>query len=73
VVLVAVVLGVTDTSPDLQSLPDHIAAATNPACEVCFGGGLVCERHPLRTWERGAPSDCRCGAPGMPCRCTGLL
>lgn len=56
----------------LESLPDLIAAATKPNCEVCLGGGWVCEEHPARPWETGSVDDCGCGAPGQPCACTGM-
>lgn len=52
-------------------LPDLVKQAAK-ACEICFGDGWVCEEHPMRSWETGASADCQCGAPGMPCACTGL-
>jgi hypothetical protein len=54
------------------SIPDHVASLVQPGCEICMGLGWVCEEHPLRPWETGYPADCSCGAPGMPCVCTGL-
>jgi hypothetical protein len=54
------------------ALPDLIASATKVNCEVCLGTGLVCESHPMKPWDSGASADCLCGAPGMPCVCTGL-
>jgi hypothetical protein len=55
-----------------SSLPEIIGYAANPGCEICFGTAWVCESHPLRPWDSGTPSDCQCGAAGMPCRCTGF-
>lgn len=50
------------------SIPDLVDAAIKRGCEVCMGDGWVCEDHPLRPAHDG----CGCGAPGMPCVCTGL-
>jgi hypothetical protein len=60
------------TMNELPTITDALATATKPNCEVCFGEGLVCESHPMRPWEAGTPADCACGAPGMPCACTGM-
>ena len=51
------------------SIPDLVDAAIKRGCEVCLGEGWVCEDHPLKAWDGG---DGCCGAPGMPCVCTGL-
>lgn len=56
---------------ELVPIPDHVEAATNPACEVCLGCGWVCENHPLRPFDSGTAADCICGA-GQPCVCTGI-
>jgi hypothetical protein len=50
----------------MRRITDFLARV-RPGCEVCLGGGLVCEEHPLRAWDSG---DGCCGAAGMPCRCT---
>jgi hypothetical protein len=55
-----------------MNMPDFIAAHANVECPICGGTGWVCEVHPDRPWETGDIRDCRCGAPGMPCRCTGV-
>jgi hypothetical protein len=58
----------------VERITDFLGRA-KPNCEVCFGGGLVCEEHPNKPWEGNdmAPSSemCPCGMPGMPCKCTG--
>lgn len=56
----------------MLSLPDLVAAATSPNCEVCLGTSWVCEDHPMRPWDTGTPADCGCGAAGRPCVCTGM-
>lgn len=59
----------------LMSLPDLVAAAIRPGCEVCMGIGWVCENHPDRPWAAmlpECPTSCECGA-GMPCPCTGMM
>ncbi len=53
----------------LPSLPDLIHGSASPDCDTCEGDGLVCEDHPDRAW---GGCGVLCGAPGMPCACTGL-
>lgn len=51
-----------DAARVLRSVRRHVKA--QPDCDVCAGGGWVCEAHPLRPW--GDNVWC-CGAPVMPC------
>lgn len=56
-----------------MSIPELVAAAVRPGCEVCMGTGWVCEDHPNKPWDWPAPVGCDLAhGPGMPCRCTGL-
>ena len=56
----------------LPSLPETVLSRANVECPLCGGDAWVCEAHPNLPWENGSESQCRCGAPGMPCRCTGM-
>lgn len=62
----------SDQEAALLSLPDLVYGSARPNCEICFGTALVCESHPMKPWDSGTSFDCDCGAPGMPCACTGL-
>ena len=66
----AVLMGVP-TGP-YMTITGLLAQRVDRNCVTCHGDGLVCEEHPARSWDSGLPSDCPCGAAGMPCRCTGL-
>lgn len=40
------------------------------ACEICNGGGWVCENHRQNDWKWGQQTCC--GGAGAPCKCNPL-